>query len=483
MRSTRTAMAAAAVVAATAALSLTHVPTAAAATVRAADDFNGDGYRDLVVTSGGHGENPQVTVVYGTSSGPGTRVQLITQNSPGIPGGTEAGDQWATATVAADLDKDGYGDLVVSSPGEDVGTVQDRGGLTVVWGGSAGLGSGTVFHSPYGNSATSGDQAGIDIEAGDFDGDGDKDLAALSNSQAGVALFKGPFTRDGKSQGVSSLGGSYGYLSGEELAAGNADGSGATDLYVLGRDLHVSESNSVRAFLHRGGSGFAQSAGSLRIPDDMGGQVGGSSLALADFDKDGYGDLAVGRGLENTDSGRGSVIVHYGGSAGINTARTPVKFTQDSAGVPGGSENNDHFGANLTAGDVNGDGYADLAIAAPGEALGTKTYAGTVTVLRGRAGGLSGTGAVAFHQDSSGVTGAAEKDDHFGLNVRLADYTRDGRADLFVSTNEQLGGEDRWGLVHLLKGSTTGTTATGSKYWTLDTLRLSHRHLGEGFLH
>ncbi|MGW9132751.1 FG-GAP repeat protein [Streptomyces sp. NPDC055681] len=53
-----------------------------------------------------------------------------------------------------------------------------------------------------------------------------------------------------------------------------------------------------------------------------------------------------------------------------------LKFTQDTAGVPGSSENEDYFGA--AAGDVNGDGYADLAIGAPGEDLAGKRQAGMV---------------------------------------------------------------------------------------------------------
>lgn len=92
-----------------------------------------------------------------------------------------------------------------------------------------------------------------------------------------------------------------------------------------------------------------------------------------------------------------------------------------------------------TAGDVNGDGYADLAVGARGEDLGTKRNAGTVSVLLGRAGGLSGTGAKSYTQDTSGIIGTAETEDQFGAYLKLTDYTRDGRADLMIDTNEQPG--------------------------------------------
>jgi len=58
---------------------------------------------------------------------------------------------------------------------------------------------------------------------------------------------------------------------------------------------------------------------------------------------------------------------------------------------------------------------------------------------------------------------------------------RDGRADLVIGTNEQLGHEDRWGLVHLLKGSAPGVTTTGSKSYSVTSLKLSYTRLGGPF--
>ncbi|WP_326753462.1 FG-GAP-like repeat-containing protein [Streptomyces hirsutus] len=485
MRASRTVLATATALAAALCTSLLVAPTAAAAPAKLADDFNGDGYRDFVMLGGTHGKDGRVTVVYGTSTGPGTRVQTLHQNSPGIPGAVEEGDDWGWAATSADLDRDGYADLVVASPGEKIGEIQTRGGLTVVWGGSKGLGSGTVFHSPIApENAYSGDQFGLDVVAGDFDGDGDQDLVAISSSRAGAVLLKGPFTRKGGKSGWQSLGKSYGYLSASQLAAGRVTADGATDLYILGSDLQGGDDDvDLRAYFHRGGADFARRASETRVPDDGGHQVGGGSItAIGDFDKDGYGDLAIGRGYEQPDGGKGYVTVHYGGSSGPNTARKPVKFTQNTAGVPGSSEKEDYFGAAVAAGDVNGDGYADLAVGAPGEDLEGKRDGGMVTVLLGRKGGLSGTGAKAYHQNTSGVGGAVEKDDYFGQSLKLTDYTRDGRADLVVDTNDQLD-NTRWGLVHLLKGSKSGITGTGSKSFTVKSLKLTYKTLGGPFPH
>ncbi|WP_327129124.1 FG-GAP repeat protein [Streptomyces sp. NBC_01727] len=159
-----------------------------------------------------------------------------------------------------------------------------------------------------------------------------------------------------------------------------------------------------------------------------------------------------------------------------------MKFTQDTAGVPGSSENEDYFGAAVAAGDVNGDGYADLAIGAPGEDLAGKRQGGMVTVLLGRAGGLSGSGAKAYDQNTSGIAGAVENDDYFGRNLKLTDYTRDGRADLMVDTNDWLD-DTRSGLVHMLKGSTSGTVGSGSKSYTVISLKLSYTTLSGPFTH
>ncbi|WP_149552198.1 FG-GAP-like repeat-containing protein [Streptomyces marokkonensis] len=484
MPSSRTVLAAAAALATALCTPLLAAPTASAAPAELADDFNGDGYRDLVMLGGTHGKDGRVTVVYGTSTGPGTRVQTIHQDSAGIPGAVEEGDQWGFAATTADLDRDGYADLVVASPGEDVGDVQMRGGLTVVWGGSKGLGSGTVFHSPIAPEYVgSGDQFGLDVVAGDFDGDGDQDLTAISQSRAGAILLEGPFTRTGGKAGWQRLGEDYGYLSASQLTAGRVTADAATDLYILGDDLAGGDDPDMRAFFHRGGDGFARSAGQVRVPDDLGHQVGGGTITtVGDFDKDGYGDLAIGRGYEQPDAERGYVTVQYGGPWGPNTARKPVKFTQNTAGVPGGVEDGDHFGSSVSAGDVNGDGYADLAIGASGEDLAGKRDAGMVTVLLGRAGGLSGTGAKAYDQNTSGVAGGIEHDDFFGWSVKLTDYTRDGRADLLVDTNDWLD-NSRHGMIHLLKGSTTGTTGTGSKTFTVNTLKLSYTTLFGPFPH
>ncbi|MGW4673362.1 FG-GAP and VCBS repeat-containing protein [Streptomyces sp. NPDC004324] len=481
MHARRTALAAAVALVAAVCTPFLTAPVASAAPAKLPDDFNGDGYRDLVMQGGTHGKDGRITVVYGTASGPGTRVQTLHQDSPGIPGAVEAGDGWGTAATTADLDRDGYADLVVSSPGENVGDTKMRGGLTVVWGGAQGLGSGTVFNSPVPQEyENSGDAFGEDVVAGDFDGDGDQDLAVTSNSRAGVVLLKGPFTRAGGKSGWSSLGDSYGLLWGADLVAGRVTADAATDLYILGADLQRNSDVDLRAYFHRGGSTFTQRAAEVRVPDD-GGHQGGDVLSVGDFDKDGYGDLAIGRGYETGDRERGYVTVQYGGANGPDTARKPVKFTQDTAGVPGSSENGDRFGAAVAAGDVNGDGYADLAVGIPGEDLGTTRDAGTVTVLLGRAGGLSGTGAKSYTQDTSGITGTAEADDRFGAHLKLTDFTRDGRSDLLIDTNEQLGSDNRWGLVHLLKGSASGITATGSKSYSVTSLKMSYNRLGGPF--
>jgi hypothetical protein len=103
----------------------------------------------------------------------------------------------------------------------------------------------------------------------------------------------------------------------------------------------------------------------------------------------------------------GAVSVLPGSAAGL-TATGGRLFTQ----VGGTVEVRDQFGAQLAAGDFDDNGAADLAAAAPTEAVGSIFEAGAVSVVNGSGGGLAG--GRLFTQNSPGVPGTAEFLDHFG---------------------------------------------------------------------
>ena len=123
----------------------------------------------------------------------------------------------------------------------------------------------------------------------------------------------------------------------------------------------------------------------------------------ADFNNDGFADLAVGVFGENLAAAGngGAVNVLYGTASGL-TGTGSQFLTQDSPGVPGGAEPDDSFGLALAVGDFDGDGFADLAVGVPFEDLGANVDAGAVNVLYGTASRLTGTGSQLVTQDSPG---------------------------------------------------------------------------------
>ncbi|MFF4800079.1 integrin alpha [Streptomyces sp. NPDC001351] len=78
-------------------------------------DFNGDGYRDAVLPAPGANVSGKtaagaVVVLYGSASGlSATHRKTITQNTPGVPGTSEAYARFGAATATAALNRDGYG--------------------------------------------------------------------------------------------------------------------------------------------------------------------------------------------------------------------------------------------------------------------------------------------------------------------------------------------------------------------------------------
>ena len=114
----------------------------------------------------------------------------------------------------------------------------------------------------------------------------------------------------------------------------------------------------------------------------------------ADFNSDGADDLAVGVPLDNVGTvvGAGAVNVLYGSATGLSGTGSQL-VSQNTPGVPGNAEVDDGFGFALATGDFNGDTFADLAVGAPGEGVGTAGAAGAVNVLYGSATGSAGPAA------------------------------------------------------------------------------------------
>ncbi|MFG3254850.1 FG-GAP-like repeat-containing protein [Streptomyces sp. NPDC048172] len=183
----------------------------------------------------------------------------------------------------------------------------------------------------------------------------------------------------------------------------------------------------------------AVAAGANAVVTDGDGQDQPSAKAAkqgkttpGDIDGDGYADLGVGA-PEGTVSGKskaGYVGVTYGAKDGVDTARHTT-LTQASKGVPGTPEAKDAFGSAVVRGDVDGDGYTDLVVAANNEAIGSTGQAGSVTVVFGGKGGLSGD-AIAFHAPK--VTENA----HFSDQIAVGDYNKDGRDDIAVSDGDKV---------------------------------------------
>jgi hypothetical protein len=124
---------------------------------------------------------------------------------------------------------------------------------------------------------------------------------------------------------------------------------------------------------------------------------------------DGVDALAIGVPDEDVGSvvDAGAVNVLYGRAQGLSDLNNQV-WDQDKLGVLDVSEEGDHFGCALAAGDLNGDGFIDLAIGAPEEDVGAVENAGAVNVLYGTALQLSSAGNQFWNQDTPNVEDDAE---------------------------------------------------------------------------
>ncbi|MEU4165797.1 FG-GAP-like repeat-containing protein [Streptomyces sp. NPDC026665] len=412
------------------------VPPASASPTTASvrDDFNGDGYADLVVgapnaTVGGRTRAGYAAVLYGGPHGlAGIRRTIVSRATAGVPGDPTAYETFGLQLAKGDLDGDGYSDLVV-------GTRAAGADAVVLWGGPRGLSGGTPV-------------PGNNTQTGDFDGDGHLDLAVFRASYTGgddprgttAEVWTGPVTRSGTPAAAAPLDPDHlQYIDVHDGTAGDINGDGRADLALT---AHCGEGGDCGRVYLGGPSGLTRLTGYYLTGDGV--------LTLGDVNGDGYDDLIGGYGYDD------AITVVPGSAGGPSQDQSSWKeYTQDTPGVPGVREAGDMFGASIAVGDVDGDGIDDVAVGAPGENGST----GVVDVLRGSRSGLTGAHARAFTQNTEGVPGVSEPGDGFGHTVRLLDVDRDGHADLAASAaNEDAGN----GAVWLLHGAATGVVTDGA---------------------
>ncbi|MFE7841676.1 FG-GAP-like repeat-containing protein [Streptomyces sp. NPDC057474] len=189
-------------------LNASSATTLKAGVITAIGDVNGDTFGDIVTGAGWNNKTPEgetipggalggkVNVTYGTSSGPGSTTGF-TQESGNVPGESEKDDSFGYELDLGDVNGDGYQDLIVGTPGEDISGVTNAGSLTVLFGSASGinLSSGTQYFTQntagVPDTAEKGETLGIEVKLDDVNGDGLADLLAGSyeNSGNGSVLY------------------------------------------------------------------------------------------------------------------------------------------------------------------------------------------------------------------------------------------------------------------------------------------------------
>jgi hypothetical protein len=327
--------------------------------VSSAGDVNGDGYIDVVVNarSYGNGQHDEgaAFVYHGTGSGISTTAAVVLESN-------QVFAKMSSVSSAGDVNGDGYGDVIVGAYRYDNG--QGFEGVAFVYHGSS-SGLSTTATALGGSNQASAFMGFSVSSAGDVNGDGYSDVIVGAYGYTNGQSSEGAaFVYHGSASGLSTTAATVlesnqtnATLGKSVSSAGDVNGDGYSDV-IVGASLYDNgQTDEGAAFVYHGSaSGISTTAAAVVESNQANVQMGKSVSSAGDVNGDGYSDLIVEAvWYSNGQNNEGAAFVYHGSSSGISTTATVVESNQVDAGM----------GSFVSsAGDINGDGYSDVIVAA-----------------------------------------------------------------------------------------------------------------------
>ena len=391
--------------------------------VSEAGDVNGDGIGDFIMSALYAGGSGRAYVIFGKEGGLANMdlANALASGDGFAITGDAANDKLGfSVSGGGDYNGDGFDDLVIGAAYADSST-SDYGEVYVVFGKASGFGTVDVGGADAGNDFiritgdNEGDKLGFSVSfAGDVNGDGRDDLVLGAPSSDS-----------------DTLNGGAAYV-----IFGQADGS-ETD-----RDLGAALA---------AGDGFVVGESSPNSYDQFGASVSGAG----DLNGDGFDDFIVGApSADSFAADRGAAYIFFGGATPATVPALKIL----------GADGSDQLGKSVSgAGDVNGDGLADLIVGVYSGSDGGPS-AGEAYVIFGKEGGWTNPIDVSTPlsaADGFQIRGSTDFD-RFGTSVSSAgDVNGDGFDDIIVGAASHDNGDPDFnnrdsGAAYVIFGKASG---------------------------